>query len=399
MSILGYSSAYFLPQYWGSTPLYGEKLIPLIDYILSTDYVQSEKLAEAFYTIENKYKNTGELPIENIKAIIEESGYKYVLDLLGTDEKSIRLLIYLLVLIHQLKGTGLGIEVVLNLLKRDSNSMKLNTVGFPKDENGVYSEFSTEDFIYYDGFSTETKPFEIFITFKLNMLGVDQCLFSAGNQRMYVGINPAGKVVLKIKSFGSNTWDIVDTVSSGSLALTSVYLLKLAYDGNGYTLKIASVPNFSTSVSKARFVDYIAPISNPAYTGLQSDRLYIGVNYDNGSVSEPFRGQVDLNPFAANVENVEITEWFNEPIIEPEYEGTFRVKADVDLGVASSDFFAKFAEFVRKYVYPTLRAFEAELKLQSNLTFIPYACQNIQYTASGDVSQQIQDYIDSLNSD
>ena len=26
MSILGYSSAYFLPQYWANTPLYGEKI-------------------------------------------------------------------------------------------------------------------------------------------------------------------------------------------------------------------------------------------------------------------------------------------------------------------------------------------------------------------------------------
>ena len=57
MSILGYSSSYFLPQYWANTPLYGEKLLPLIDYILSNDYEYSESLAQAFYNIENKYKN------------------------------------------------------------------------------------------------------------------------------------------------------------------------------------------------------------------------------------------------------------------------------------------------------------------------------------------------------
>jgi hypothetical protein len=48
LSILGYSASYFLPEYWGSTPLYGEKIIPLIDYILSTEFSQADKLANAF---------------------------------------------------------------------------------------------------------------------------------------------------------------------------------------------------------------------------------------------------------------------------------------------------------------------------------------------------------------
>ena len=109
MSILGYSSAYFLPQYWASTPLYGEKLIPLLDYILSVDYEHTDKLATAFYNIESKYKNTQDLPIGQIEAIIEESGYGYIRDLLGQDEESVRLLVYLLVLIHQLKGSKKGV--------------------------------------------------------------------------------------------------------------------------------------------------------------------------------------------------------------------------------------------------------------------------------------------------
>ena len=75
MSILGYSASYFLPEYWSNTPLYGEKILPLIDYILSTDFVQADKLANAFYMIENKYKNTADLPLSAIEAIIEESGY------------------------------------------------------------------------------------------------------------------------------------------------------------------------------------------------------------------------------------------------------------------------------------------------------------------------------------
>ena len=62
MSILGYSAAYFLPQYWANTPLYGEKIIPLLDYILSTDYANTDMLATAFYNIESKYTNSTDEP-------------------------------------------------------------------------------------------------------------------------------------------------------------------------------------------------------------------------------------------------------------------------------------------------------------------------------------------------
>ena len=73
MSILGYSTAYFLPQYWINTPLYGEKIIPLLDYILSTDYSNAEQLAVAFYNIQSKYTNTTDLPVGVIEEIIEEN--------------------------------------------------------------------------------------------------------------------------------------------------------------------------------------------------------------------------------------------------------------------------------------------------------------------------------------
>ena len=131
MSILGYSSSYFLPQYWSNTPLYGEKILPLIDYILSNDYEYSDSLAQAFYAIEDKYKNTQDLPIEYIEEIIDENGYSYVKDLLGNNEDSIRLLVVLVGLVHQLKGTKLGIQVVLNLLKRDNNVMTMQVIGEP----------------------------------------------------------------------------------------------------------------------------------------------------------------------------------------------------------------------------------------------------------------------------
>ena len=64
------------------------------------DYTEADKLANAFYNLENKYKSTGNIPIDQIESIIEESGYGYVRELLANDEESLRLLVYLLFLIH-----------------------------------------------------------------------------------------------------------------------------------------------------------------------------------------------------------------------------------------------------------------------------------------------------------
>ena len=162
MSILGYSAAYFLPQYWVNTPLYGEKLIPLLDYILSTDYVHTDKLATAFYDIESKYKNTADLPMDKIEAIIEESGYGYIRKLLGDDRESIKLLVYLLVMIHQLKGSRKGIEIVLSLLKASGNEMELSFMGNPNvTAMGEVSDFTDSDYVVYSNFSVGTDPFEI----------------------------------------------------------------------------------------------------------------------------------------------------------------------------------------------------------------------------------------------
>ena len=377
MSILGYSAAYFFPEYWSSTPLYGEKIIPLIDYILSADFAQADKLANAFYMMENKYKNTGDLPIDCIKAIIEESGYTYVLDLLGSDEKSIRLLVYLLVMIHQLKGTGLGIEVVLNLLKRDTEPMVLTTIGSPTINNGIVSNFSVNNYVLYDGFTVDSDPFEILFAIRTGSLGVDQAISSGGKYGYYLGIDAQGHLILKLGSKGSNSWNILDgeaSTSVGVLTPNTNYFLKLTFDGHEYDLKV--------SMDNKRFTDYIAVISSVPL-GLHKDRVYLGVSNAEGRIEKPFKGSIDLTPFSTNIQNIKITQWFEElPVAK---ENTFKVRADLDLGVVSSDFFKKFSAFVKRYVYPTLRAFDADLKLQSNITFLPYARQKVTYIASGEV--------------
>ena len=381
MSILGYSAAYFFPEYWASTPLYGEKIIPLIDYILSADYEKADTLANAFYMMENKYKNTGDLPIECIKALIEESGYTYIMDLLGEDENSLRLLVYLLVMVNQLKGTGLGIEVVLNLLKRDTDPMTLVTIGSPTLNNGLVSDFSVEDYVFYEGFSVDSDPFEILFPIRTGNLIGEQAIASAGLYGFYLGVDSQGHVILTLGSKDSNSWDILDRVngtSAGVLTPNTNYYLKLTYDGYEYVLKV--------STDNKKFTDYIV-CSDTTPLQLHQTRIYLGVSDAEGTIENPFKGYIDLTPFSTSIRNIQITQWFEELPVEEE--NTFRVKADIDLGIVSSDFFQKFSTFVKKYVYPTLKSFKADLKLQSNLTFLPYSRQRITYVASGEADDAL----------
>jgi len=117
--MLGYSVSKYLGK-WSNTPLYGEKLIPLLDYMLNNDNVDSSKMSSAFYELTDKYQNTSELPLENIKEYIRENGYQYILDLLNPLEVDIKVVVYLLVLLHQLKGSEEGIKTVLNLFQLGS---------------------------------------------------------------------------------------------------------------------------------------------------------------------------------------------------------------------------------------------------------------------------------------
>lgn len=117
--MLDRSVSYFLSNYWRNTPLYAEKIIPLLDTCLSNNYTLSDKVSSAFYELINKYQNTSDLPISVLKEFIKEQGYGYILDLVVQDENSVKALWYILVLIHQLKGSKEGLLLVLSLF--DSN--------------------------------------------------------------------------------------------------------------------------------------------------------------------------------------------------------------------------------------------------------------------------------------
>lgn len=122
--MLDRSVSYFLSNYWRNTPLYAEKIIPLLDTCLSNNYTLSDKVASAFYELTNKYQNTADLPVSVLKEFIKEQGYGYILELVLQDEQSVKALWYLLVLIHQLKGTKEGLLLVLSLFEDNFDPRK-----------------------------------------------------------------------------------------------------------------------------------------------------------------------------------------------------------------------------------------------------------------------------------
>ena len=126
--VLGYSTSHFLGDYWKNVPLYAEKLVPLLDYCLSNNYTFSDQMSQAFYELIDKYQNTAELPIENIKEFIREHGYGYIVDLFGGQEDNLKIIIYLLELIHELKGTDIGLKVIISLFQSDTEPSDVEIV-------------------------------------------------------------------------------------------------------------------------------------------------------------------------------------------------------------------------------------------------------------------------------
>lgn len=388
MSILGYSTAYFLPQYWANTPLYGEKIIPLLDYILSTDYVNTDKLATSFYSIESKYTNTTDLPKEVIDEIIEESGYGYVRNLLGDDEDSLKLLVYTLVMIHQLKGSRRGIETVLNLLKSSGNDLEISIVGNPFiSAMKEASDFSENDYISYSNFNIGIDPFEINFEIKTGDSFVkEQCIASCSNYGFYLGISTTGKLVLSIgeQVLGLRGWQNIEEetrfISQKTLLTDTTYYITLAYSGYDYTVKV------SLDGEKYQYyltIDSTVPIDT--FGGVVS----LGVDRSEGTSRFPFEGSISLSSFAVSSNNIQVTQWFETLPVGAE--NTFEVDSEVDLGLVSSDFFVNFATFVERYVYPTLAAFRAKVALKCKITFLPYVRQRVTYISSN-VTIPVKEY-------
>ena len=375
MSILGYSSSYFLPQYWSNTPLYGEKILPLIDYILSNDYEYSDSLAQAFYAIEDKYKNTQDLPIEYIEEIIDENGYSYVKDLLGNNEDSIRLLVVLVGLVHQLKGTKLGIQVVLNLLKRDNNVMTMQVIGEPTITSTRYiSNISESDYVVYKGFVATGDSVEVSLSFGVKDFKNIQTVASTNNYGFSIGVNTDRHLTLNLGS-DRTSWNIGHNLRSDKiLSPGTEYYIRLLYDGYEYALQV--------STDGKKYETWISRESKESLN-IYKGSLYLGVDASEGTIRNPLNGYINFSNFTIGTSNTEITQWFEQTPVGPE--NTFMIKTDLDVELISSDFFEKFSEFIKNYVYPTLTAFEANLRLKASVTVLPFARQKITYNAFADL--------------
>ena len=375
MSILGYSSSYFLPQYWSNTPLYGEKILPLIDYILSNDYEYSDSLAQAFYAIEDKYKNTQDLPIEYIEEIIDENGYSYVKDLLGNNEDSIRLLVVLVGLVHQLKGTKLGIQVVLNLLKRDNNVMTMQVIGEPTITSTRYiSNISESDYVVYKGFVATGNNVDVSLSFGVKDFKNAQTVASTNNYGFSIGVNTDRQLTLNLGS-DRTSWNIGHNLRSDKiLSPGTEYYIRLLYDGYEYALQV--------STDGKKYETWISRESKESLN-IYKGSLYLGVDASEGTIRNPLNGYINFSNFTIGTSNTEITQWFEQTPVGPE--NTFMIKTDLDVELISSDFFEKFSEFIKNYVYPTLTAFEANLRLKASVTVLPFARQKITYNAFADL--------------
>lgn len=117
--MLRHSVSYYLPTFWATTPLYAEKIIPLLDTYLSVASPAADKLALAYYDIWNKYTKTEDMTDESIRAFIHDTGFGYLLDLIDDSSESLRLMLFYLPVMAALKDSKQGIELLFLLLKAD----------------------------------------------------------------------------------------------------------------------------------------------------------------------------------------------------------------------------------------------------------------------------------------
>lgn len=143
------SVAQFLGSYWRNTPLYSEKLIPLLDYCLSNNYVFTDKMSSAFYELINKYQHTTELPADNLREFISEYGYGYIADLFENDADKLKLVVYFLALIHELKGTEAGLKLIIGLFQSPTEPSDTQIINWyetlPMGEENTFTINTTID--------------------------------------------------------------------------------------------------------------------------------------------------------------------------------------------------------------------------------------------------------------
>ena len=115
--MLGYSVNRFLPRWWReNSPLWQQKLVPLLDWFLSNNNTSRDKMSGSFYQIVDKYVNTQDLPLQGLTLYIKEMGYGYITDFFQPNEAGAKKLVAFLVIIHFLKGSRKGLELILDIM-------------------------------------------------------------------------------------------------------------------------------------------------------------------------------------------------------------------------------------------------------------------------------------------
>lgn len=161
--MLGHSVSYYLPREWAKTPLYAEKIIPLLDHMLSVDSPYADKLAHAYYDIWNKYTAPEEMTEESIRAYIRDHGYGYILDLLSLSSENLQNLLFLLPLIHYMKDSKIGLETVFSLMQSTDTTIGTNITAWhetnpvgPEDTFTIESDINlaTVDASFFEKFDT-----------------------------------------------------------------------------------------------------------------------------------------------------------------------------------------------------------------------------------------------------
>lgn len=115
----------FIPQELAKDELF-TIVSETIDYLIQSSSTAPETFEKIINHVENKYTDNLKITDENvIEELIKEDGYQYLLDVnvdFSTDEKII--LFNYLKLIHFLKGSRIGLELVLQLLNYDARIME-----------------------------------------------------------------------------------------------------------------------------------------------------------------------------------------------------------------------------------------------------------------------------------
>ena len=256
--MLDRSVSYFLSYYWSNQPLYAEKIIPLLDTCLSNNFVLSNKVANAFYELTNKYQNTAELPLEMLKEFIREQGYGYILDLVVQDEDTVKLLWYMLVLIHQLKGSKEGLLLVLSLLESNFDPNQTNiTQWYETIPVGRPNTFTLETTIDVaklgDGFFSRFKKFlDNYVYPEMVAMKVNYNVASCITYRPYARV--------KIDCIGSiNSGDILNGGPANENLIRDVYdggMANSDYSQCTYLAEVEIAPKYDPVTGE--FIKYVA---------------------------------------------------------------------------------------------------------------------------------------------